>query len=574
MTGVVTGFVYWAARQQQHLRFINTAQDMELTIQGRIAIYIAMLRGVSGLFAGSDEVTRKDFQQYFDQLDIATHYPGVQGIGFSRRILPEERTPITRWMRAQGVSNFIVWPSAPRPEYHSILFLEPPDKRNAAALGFDMFSEPVRSNAMARARDTAAPSMTGRVTLVQEIDDSKQAGFLIYYPMYRGGAIPSTVEERRALLLGFVYAPFRIDDLLKSVFARRSAPELHMEMYQGENILATNLVYRSSTQPPEAFKWHRESRVEVAGQVWTLAFRSPHTFEFAPLVALAPLAAIIGLLVSLVIFGSTLAQRRAQAAAQRNAAELAIAQEQLRQHAAELERRVAERTTSLRESIKSLESLSYSIAHDLRAPLRTVHSFSDILLTDYAPGLDDTGRDYLRRMALAAGHMDQLIQDLLAYGQLTREDLPLEPVPLEQLFTRLIENSHVEIETKKAEVKVAGPLPSVVGNRTLLQQVTTNLLSNALKFVPRGVAPRVQISAEVTEGKVRVSVQDNGIGIDPLLHHRIFGVFERLHGKDKFPGTGIGLAIVQKAIERMNGTIGVESRLGQGSTFWFELPRA
>jgi signal transduction histidine kinase len=574
MTALVTAFIDWAGREQQKVRFENAAQDMETTIQSRIEIYIALLRGLSGHFAGTDEVTREDFHKYIQRLGIAVNYPGAQGIGFSRRLRPEERGPIIRWMRSQGLSDFVIWPAAPRPEYHAIVHLEPQDKRNQAAIGFDMSTEPVRSNAMARARDTGGPALSGKVRLVQEIDESTQSGFLIYYPVYRDGIIPPTLEQRREALLGFVYAPFRADDLLGSTFVHKAGPRLHLAVYDGTRVAPENLLHRSATAPGKSETLRTTAQMEVAGHPWTLAFRSTRAFEFTPLRAAVIAAGAIGVLVSLVLFAVTLAQRRAQAAAQRSAADLAVAQEQLRQHAADLERRVTERTVSLKESVKSLESLSYSIAHDLRAPLRTVHSFSDLLLTDYAPHFDDTGRDYVRRMALAAGHMDELIQDLLAYGQLTRENLPLEPVALEPLITRLIENTHVEIETKKAEVHVARPLPSVLGNRTLIQQVTMNLLSNALKFVPQGVAPRVQISAAVLDGKVRVSVQDNGIGIDPLLQPRIFGVFERLHSKEKYPGTGIGLALVQKAVERMNGTIGVESKLGQGSTFWFELPRA
>ncbi|HMJ91518.1 MAG TPA: ATP-binding protein, partial [Candidatus Acidoferrum sp.] len=117
-------------------------------------------------------------------------------------------------------------------------------------------------------------------------------------------------------------------------------------------------------------------------------------------------------------------------------------------------------------------------------------------------------------------------------------------------------------------------LPEVMGNVTLLQQVFTNLITNALKFVPEGTAPRIEVFASERNGKVRVTVQDNGIGIDPAQHERIFGVFERLHTNHLYPGTGIGLAIVDKAIERMGGSVGVESEPGKGSAFWFELPRA
>jgi signal transduction histidine kinase len=573
MTAAVTAFTAWVAREQQQLRFTNAAQDMEATIQSRLEIYVALLRGLSGFFAAGDEITRKDFHRYIGQLNVPVRYPGVQGIGFSRRLLPQEREPISRWMRAQGTTNFVIWPTTARPEYHAILLLEL-DTRNATALGYDMFTETVRSNAMAKARDTGAPAATGKAILVKESDRSSETGFLIYHPIYREGRTPATMEERRAALLGFVFARFRVDDLLKNVLANKAAPGLHLEIYDGNTVHSTNVLHRSATRPGRSDTLHAESRIEVAGRPWTLVFHSTRAFEHTPLRAVVPLTAIIGVVVSLMIFGLTWAQRRAQAAAQRTTAELAAAQEELHRHAAELERRVAERTVGLRESVKSLESLSYSIAHDLRAPLRTVHSFSDLLLHDYAAKLDDTARDYIQRMAVAAGRMDELIQDLLAYGQLTQENLPLEAVPLNSLLANTLEHMCMDIELKGADVRATSPLPAVRANRALLQQVFTNLLSNALKFVPENVAPCIEIFAETLDGKVRVSVRDNGIGIDPGLQQRIFGVFERLHSTEQFPGTGIGLAIVQKAIDRMSGKLGVESQPGQGSTFWFELPRA
>ena len=574
MTAAVTVFVHRAAREQQHLRFLNAAQEMEAALEGRIENYIALLRGLGGFFAGSVEVTRDEFHIYVEQLQLRKTYPGVQGIGFSRRLLPKERDSILRWMRAQGVKDFVIWPGTERPEHDVILFLEPLDKRNEAAIGFDASTELVRSNAMSQACDTAGSVMSGKVTLIQEIDAPRQAGFLIYHPVYRGGgSAPPTIAERRTALLGFVYASFRTDDLLNSIFTNKLEPRLHLEIYDG-GIAPENLLYRPATPPGRSRTLYRESRIVIAGHPWTLVFNSTNAFEMKTRRPDVAAAGITGVLVSLLIFGVTLAQRRAHVAAARSAAELAVAQRQLRQHADELERHVAERTVTLRESIRSLESLSYSIAHDLRAPLRTIHSFSDILLNDYAARLDDDARGYLRRMAAAAGHMDQLIQDLLAYGQLTRESLPRESVALDPLASGLVESMRGEIESKGAEVRVNRPLPCVFGNRTMVQQVLLNLISNALKFVPEGVTPRVEIFAETRDGNVRVNVRDNGIGIDPQLHERIFGVFERVHPKERFPGTGIGLAIVQKAIERMNGTLGVDSNPTEGSTFWFELPRA
>ncbi len=251
---------------------------------------------------------------------------------------------------------------------------------------------------------------------------------------------------------------------------------------------------------------------------------------------------------------------------------LQAAKMQLSHYAEELEQRVAERTSNLQETVRSLESFTYSIAHDLRAPLRAVQGYTSILLEDYSHAFDDTGRDFARRITGAAEHMDHLIQDLLAFGRLSHIDIVPVPLDLNEQMDMLMMQMREEIRAKGASVTIVQPLPTVLAHSTALGQVVTNLISNALKFVPKGVVPSVVVSAETHGNRMRLYVEDNGIGIDPTHRERIFGVFERLHGSSEYPGTGIGLAIVRKGMERMGGKAGVESEPGKGSRFWIELP--
>jgi len=233
-----------------------------------------------------------------------------------------------------------------------------------------------------------------------------------------------------------------------------------------------------------------------------------------------------------------------------------------------LEARVRERTAEL-------EAFSYTIAHDLRAPLRAVHRFSDILLEDYTDRpLDEQGRDYLRRMANGVARMDRLIEDLLDYSRVARADMHLAPLDVEDILTEIRSELATELSEKKATFSVPSSLPHVLGDRVFLKQALVNLVSNALKFVDRDKSPHVRISAETDGPFVRLMIQDNGIGIDPKYRDRIFKIFERLNAGDAYPGTGVGLAIVKKAVERMKGHIGLNSEVGQGSCFWIELARA
>jgi PAS domain S-box-containing protein len=243
--------------------------------------------------------------------------------------------------------------------------------------------------------------------------------------------------------------------------------------------------------------------------------------------------------------------------------------DELQRHAEELEQEVAERERTNAE----LEAFSYSVSHDLRAPLRAIEGFASALREDYGDKLDETGKDYLREIMNASTRMNRLVQDLLDYGRLSRIDVSPTVVPLGPMLSRLLDEGPPEYKT----VALKGDLKrSVLAHEPTLSQVIVNLLSNALKFHASGTTPKVRITVAPArrKGRVRISIADNGIGIAPEHQEKIFKVFERLHGLDEFPGTGIGLAIVKRGTERMGGTYGVTSAPGDGSTFWVELPSA
>jgi PAS domain S-box-containing protein len=240
----------------------------------------------------------------------------------------------------------------------------------------------------------------------------------------------------------------------------------------------------------------------------------------------------------------------------------------------ELESRVAARTDALKKSYEQMEAFCYSIAHDLRAPLRSMTGFSNILLTDYAPQLDPKASDYIGRIHQSAERMDQLIRDLLNYGRLNTAGLEIQDVNLDETFRTIVTHNEQEITEKHAKITRTGTLPRVRGHAIVLQTILSNLISNAMKFVAPGIAPVVSVSCEDRGAFARIWVVDNGIGIAPQNRAKIFGVFERLHSVDHYPGTGIGLAIVHKGIERMGGQVGVESQLNKGSRFWIELPKS
>jgi PAS domain S-box-containing protein len=252
-----------------------------------------------------------------------------------------------------------------------------------------------------------------------------------------------------------------------------------------------------------------------------------------------------------------------------DATEIRRAENLLKNYSADLEKKVLERTIELHRTINDLQAFSYSVSHDLRAPLRAMQAYAQILKDDYGEKLDETGRDYLSRMANSAQRLDALIQDILTYSRLGGEQQSIQPVNLDQLVTDILEQ-YPSFKEASSAIEVRRPLSPVMGHEPALTQVISNLLGNALKFVPPDRKARIILSTELRENTVVLSVSDNGIGVRPEDHARIFKMFEQVDGK-KYAGTGIGLAIVKRAVEQMHGNVGVESTVGEGSRFWIEL---
>jgi light-regulated signal transduction histidine kinase (bacteriophytochrome) len=249
--------------------------------------------------------------------------------------------------------------------------------------------------------------------------------------------------------------------------------------------------------------------------------------------------------------------------------EVARAESEIFQRSKEL----AEAHRQLQEALGELQSFCFSLSHDFRAPIRAIQSYAQIVLNDHGAMLDGTAADCLKKCVASAQRMDRLIEDLLVFAGLSRQKIRIEPVDVEKLIREMV-NERPEFQEPHAQIVVRGPIPLIAANEASLTQCVSNLLANAVKFVRRGARPLVQVFAEDCGERVRLNFVDNGIGIDAEMQRRLFGLFERGVRAEDFQGTGIGLAIVRKAVERMGGTAGVESKAGAGSRFWLELRKA
>ena len=311
----VTFFAWHVARgvvlERTNDRFVFRAQAIEAALRERLHASAFLLQSGAGLFAGSKEVTRAKWRTYITALQIDKYYPGVQGVGFSERILPSEKKAHIRQIREEGFPNYDIHPDGERPEYTSIIFLEPFDWRNQRAFGYDMFSEPMRKKAMVMARDTGSAALSGKITLLQETEKDVQAGFLMYLPVYRKGEEPETPEQRVEALTGYVYSPFRMNDFMQGLLIEKRE-HVELQIFDGDEPLKEALLYPSEniesrlSHSGHVHFFTYQSILEYAGRRWLLVFNSSPHFEETIDTGQVNSIMLLGIIISLLLFSVVL----------------------------------------------------------------------------------------------------------------------------------------------------------------------------------------------------------------------------------------------------------------------------
>ena len=563
---LTAGTLWYAAvtaRENDEVRFENAVQHTRDAIEERLNVHLALLRATKGLFAADELVSRQEFSHFVRRLQLEPNYPGLSAIGYAQRVDRADLDNFLTQMRDEHGNAFELRPAGERPAYFPMVYVEPGNSMNVPAIGSDLFAEPRRYRAMTYARDIGNGVTSTRITLMQSGSPEKRSGFVMYVPVFSGTNPPANLWERRARIRGYICGAFRSQDLFEGVFRSETRPPLHFDVYAGVLAREDNLLYRSrgliSAQP---LLTHSQ-RLSVPGLTWTLVFQSTTAFEADSSRHWAYWIGGFGLVMSALLYAAMEALAKEQRRAARN---LALAN-------ADLERKVDERTARLSESLADLEHFSYSITHDMRAPLRAMRSYA-LLLADEPDEIAPTVRDeYLRRIAAASQRMDQLIRDALNYAKVMQDEIDLRPVSPEVILREMTE-TYPAFHPPSARIDLEGDFPPVLANEAGLTQCFSNLLANAVKFVPAGRQPHVRVWAEPRGERVRLYFRDNGIGIAAEHRDRIFGMFQQLHPAGEYDGTGIGLALVKKVVARMRGRVGVESEPGHGSTFWLEFAAA
>ncbi len=555
LTIAATTYVWNTTRAADRARFENAVQATSDAIASRLTTYVNVLTGTRGLVVADPNIPRDALRGYIRSMNVNRRYPGIQGIGVTIRIQVTSISGLETEMRRGGYPEFRVWPSADgatpgREEAAAIVLLEPQDRRNRVAMGFDMSTDPARREAMERARDGGRPAASAPVVLVQEIDEQKQHGFVIYTPLYATGVTPPTLQQRRDALVGYIFAPFRAADLLAGVFGTQERPEVAFQIHDG------NLLLYQTEDLPENPRFTEVRTAQVAGRQWTIRWLSRREgYGVALLSAAGTFAG--GMIIAVLLFTVVRVQMRARDQAEATA-------ERLRDSEAALQRA----NTAKDEFLATL-------SHELRTPMTAIMGWSRMLGEE--EDLDrETETMAIEAIRKSATVQAQLIDDLLDVSRITAGKMQIEsaPLELEPVVRTAIETLRSAANAKNVSIedRIAADV-SINGDERRLQQIVWNLLTNAVKFTPEGGNVVVALRPEGREAVIEV--RDSGQGIDPEFMPHIFERFRQADSSTTRPhmGLGLGLAIVRHLMELHGGTISAESQgSGRGSTFRVRIP--
>ncbi len=571
-----TFLFYQSAKSKDNTRFYNGVNRIRTSMENRIGLYVAFLKAGRGFIESANDLDRKKFTNFVESLELEKNYFGTQGIGYSKTTKKDEREKLIADMKTEGLNDFKIFPETEKEEYQPIVYLAPLNERNQQAVGFDMTTEENRLEAMQMARDTGAPAATAKVVLLQENDQDRQFGFLIYLPVYKNGEMPESIEVRQQNLQGYIYSPFRAKNFLKDVQDNSGINDIVIRIYDGaansENLLAqTENVSGQNLAGQLSETYSTENEIDVGGRRWFIQFDSLPSFALQSSVNWTPLIFLCGLLFSLLLFGMTYWEASTRAKLQETADDLTESERQI-QGLLEKEqeaRRIAETANATKDEFISV------VSHELRTPLNAIAGWTRILKSEDLS--TNTKELALQKIEKNLRLQTNLVEDLLNYSQLVSSTDNLEKNEVD--CAAVVENVYLEVEPaalKKGisfikENRLAGQ--KILGDAEKLKIVIVNLLSNAIKFTPS--EGRIITRMQENENCLEIIVEDSGRGIDPEFLPHIFDRFSQYDSSTtrKFGGLGLGLAVSQHIVKLHNGTIEAKSEgEGKGSVFSVRLP--
>ncbi len=533
-------------------RFERNVEKTLEHLQERMVIYENMLRTGIGFFQGSRSVSRNEWHDFVDALDLSVNSPGMQGFGYSEMILPAEVEHTEKEVRKE-LPFFSVKPKGKREVYSAILYLEPLDRRNIEAIGYDMFSEPTRREAMEVARDTGLAAITKKVTLVQEIDEDVQAGMLMYLPLYKKNSDISTEEGRRKALKGFVYSPFRMNDFINKVDYQRDV--LEIEIYDSEELNKEHLLYSALTAYSKNAKYQTVRPLYINNLTWYVRFASTEKFDETTQSPYPLMITLVGLIVNFLLLLIILT--------------LINSLEKLKEQT----KKTKEQTSYMlhQSRMAQMGEMVSLIAHQWRQPLSSISTISgtlsiDVMMDNYKQEFFTEKLDEIDNLA---AHLSSTIND---FRDFFKDKKQKEQTSVSKIIEGTLQIIGSSLESKGIELiyEVQDEV-QVFTYVNEIKQVVLNLLKNAedALFEKRNKNLKIWISWELKDDTVDIHVEDNAGGVPEKIIENIFEPYFSTKGED---GTGLGLYMSKTIVdEHCQGKLSVKNTL-TGARFTISLP--
>ena len=519
----------------------------------------ALWAGVAALDSHEGDISADAWESFARTLRIEERHRGINGIGVIYALPPDQLEAFEQRQRRTR-PDFGVFPAHPHQTLMPITYIEP-EAANAAAIGLDVAHEANRRTAALLSRDTGLAQISGPITLVQ--DSGQTPGFLFYAPFYTGPE-PSTRAQRQAQFAGAVYAPFVVHKLMEGLLAK-NLRNVRFSIRDGdETIYDEHGAQDPGTDPNPLFT--QRINMPIFGRIWEIDIRSDLTFRQQNLDVKPTAILVAGLMIEALIIALLIAMARANTRAVTYADRVTS---DLRRKSSKL----VEINQTLSIKNEELEQYAYVTSHDLRTPIRGIGGLAEMIEEDLEPyfASDAANPDVaenLTRIRARVARMHDLTQGILEYSTITPDSAQSHPVALADMALAL----RHDFTLQKAELDLTSDIDHITVEPVHFRRVIENLVGNAIKYHDRTKPLYVNIKIERSGTRCLVTVQDNGPGIDPKFHERIFAVFQTLGPPDAANSTGIGLAIVKKLVARVGGQISVTSLPGSGATFCFDWP--
>jgi signal transduction histidine kinase len=545
-----------ALQEQDQLRFDREVDRVIGLMQERIRHYEdALLSGVAVMQSHGGEMSRRQWYRYSQYLDLNQRYPGINGIGVIHYVDTPDYPAFLERVRREA-PDFHIHPQHGQDVSLPITYIEP-ESTNAAAVGLDVAFEINRRTAALKSRITGTTQISGPIILVQDKD--RTPGFLFYAPYYAHQDLPAEhwdVSSRESLFKGLIYAPLVVRDLVKGTLSAESR-SVSLSIRDADKLIYTEAASVASPEP--AFT--ETVKVPMHGRTWEFEIASVPSFINNATIDQPSVVLLsgIGLDLMLIILFWTMSHSNRQV--------LSMAEE--------MTENLSRQALQLSENNRDLESFAHIVSHDLKTPIRNIYSLTEMLeddLSDFMASNDSHAdiQSHLKGLREQAARSQSLISGILEYSILNADETSSTSVDNRALILSI----GTQLNLNPAQLKLSGTFPVLHTNSTRLEQVLTNLIDNAVKYNPDRENATVELSVTKHEGVYQFAVTDTGPGIEQRFHERIFKPFTTLEAITDINSSGIGLSIVQRAVERQGGQVQLTSQPGSGSTFRFTWPEA